>query len=221
MKYRGIFFDFDYTLGDATEAIVAGFLYGLHTMGYRTMPTREDIRHTVGFVLKDGFTNLTGETDEAKRDEFCKLYRSICTPAQIATAKLCDGCVELLQDLYRRGVKLAVVSSKPSSILNEILKAREIHGLFDFVIGPDQVPRPKPDPAGILRALEVTGLTAGEVLYCGDTVIDAQAGQNAGVDFCAVLNGTTPAADFAAYPHVYIAPGLPQLHDWLGKEERV
>lgn len=221
MKYRGIFFDFDYTLGDATEAIVAGFLYGLHTMGYQTMPTREDIRHTVGLVLKDGFTQITGERDEDKRDRFAQLYRSVCTPVQIATAKLCDGCEALLQDLHSRGVKLAVVSSKPSYILTEILKAREIFGLFDFVIGPDQVPRPKPDPAGILRTLEVTGLDAGEVLYCGDTVIDAQAGQRAGVDFCAVLNGTTPAADFTAYPHVYIAPGLPQLQDWLAKEGRV
>lgn len=221
MKYRGIFFDFDYTLGDATEAIVAGFLYGLHTMGYQTMPTREDIRHTVGLVLKDGFTQITGERDEDKRDRFAQLYRSVCTPVQIATAKLCDGCEALLQDLHGRGVKLAVVSSKPSYILTEILKAREIFGLFDFVIGPDQVPRPKPDPAGILRALEVTGLDVGEVLYCGDTVIDAQAGQRAGVDFCAVLNGTTPAGDFAAYPHVYIAPGLPQLQDWLTKEGQV
>lgn len=218
MRYRGIFFDFDYTLGDATEAIVAGFLYGLHTMGYPVMPTREDIRHTVGFVLKDGFTNITGERDEAKRDQFCRLYRSVCTPVQIATAVLCDGCEALLHDLHARGVKLAVVSSKPASILNEILKARGIYDLFDFVIGPDQVPMPKPDPAGILRALEVTGLSKDEVLYCGDTVIDAQAGRNAGVDFCAVLNGTTPAADFDPFPHVHIAPDLPELQGWLAKE---
>ncbi len=221
MRYRGIFFDFDYTLGDATEAIVAGFLYGLYTMGYETMPTREDIRHTVGFVLKDGFTNLTGETDEGKRDQFCKLYRSVCTPVQIATAVLCDGCVHLLDTLRGRGVKLAVVSSKPSHILVEILKARGIFDRFDFVIGPDQVPRPKPDPAGILAALTATGLDRSDVLYCGDTVIDAQAGRNAGVDFCAVLNGTTPAADFAELPHVHIAPDLPELEGWLTKEALV
>ncbi len=220
MKYRGIFFDFDYTLGDATEAIVAGFLYGLHTMDY-PIPTRAQIRHTVGLVLKDGFTEITGVTDEAERTRFAQLYRSVCTPVQIATAVLCDGCRELLETLRARGLKLAVVSSKPSAILAEILKARDIYGLFDFVIGPDQVPKPKPDPAGILRALEVTGLGAGEVLYCGDTVIDAQAGRNAGVDFCAVLNGTTPAADFAPFPCVNIAPTLPALQDWLIKEERI
>ncbi len=218
MKYRGIFFDFDYTLGDATEAIVAGFLYGLHCMGYREMPSREDIRHTVGLVLKDGFTQLTGVTDEAQRDAFTVRYRSICTPAQIATAVLCDGARELLEDLRAKGVRLAVVSSKPKAILTQILERHDILKLLDFVIGPDQLPRPKPDPAGILAALEATGLERGEILYCGDTVIDAGAAQNAGVDFCAVLNGTTPAEDFAAFPHVHIAPTLPELHGWLDKE---
>ena len=217
MKYRGIFFDFDYTLGDATEAIIAGFLYGLHTMGY-PIPTREEIRLTVGFVLQDGFTRLTGVTDEAKRDEFCRLYRSIGTPAQIATAVLCDGARELLEDLHGRGVKLAVVSSKPKHILSKILERQGILDLLDFVVGPDQLPRPKPDPAGILAALEATGLGREEVLYCGDTVIDAGAGQNAGVDFCAVLNGTTPAEQFGPYPCVQIAPDLPALHAWLTGE---
>ena len=190
-------------------------------MGYETMPTRAQIRHTVGLVLKDGFTEITGETDEEKRTQFAKLYRSVCTPVQIATATLCDGCEELLKALRDRGLKLAVVSSKPSHILIDILKARGIFDYFDFIIGPDQVPRPKPDPAGILRTLEVTGLDKGDVLYCGDTVIDAEAGQRAGVDFCAVLNGITPAEDFAPFPHVHIAPTLPELQGWLLKEDPV
>ena len=45
---------------------------------------------------------------------------------------------------------------------------------------------------------------------------DAQTAQAAGTDFCAVLNGTTPAAAFAPYPSVHIAPDLPDLRRWLG-----
>ena len=44
----------------------------------------------------------------------------------------------------------------------------------------------------------------------------AQTAQAAGTDFCAVLNGTTPAAAFAPYPSVHIAPDLPDLRRWLG-----
>lgn len=220
MKYSGVFFDFDYTLGDATEAIVAGFLYGLHTMGY-PIPTREAIRLTVGLVLKDGFTAITGETDEAKRDEFARLYRSICTPAQIATAVLCPGAKELLETLHDKGVKLAVVSSKPGPILEKILERQGVAHLFDLIIGADAVEKPKPDPAGIYAALRATGLEKGQILYCGDTVIDAGAAQNAGVDFCPVLNGTTPAEAFDPWPHVHLSPTLDDLRAWLIKEDRI
>lgn len=220
MKYSGVFFDFDYTLGDATEAIVAGFLYGLHTMGY-PIPTREAIRLTVGLVLKDGFTAITGETDEAKRDEFARLYRSICTPAQIATAVLCPGAKELLETLHDKGVKLAVVSSKPGPILEKILERQGVAHLFDLIIGADAVEKPKPDPAGIYAALRATGLEKGQILYCGDTVIDAGTAQNAGVDFCPVLNGTTPAEAFDPWPHVHLSPTLDDLRAWLIKEDRI
>ncbi len=46
MKYKGVFFDFDYTLGDATDAIMAGFTHGFVTLG-RTAPEREAVRQTV------------------------------------------------------------------------------------------------------------------------------------------------------------------------------
>lgn len=220
MKYSGVFFDFDYTLGDATEAIVAGFLYGLHTMGY-PIPTREEIRLTVGLVLKDGFTAITGETDEGKREEFTRLYRSICTPAQIATAVLCPGAKELLETLHGKGVKLAVVSSKPGPILEKILERQGVAHLFDFIIGADAVKKPKPDPAGIYAALQATGLDKDRILYCGDTVIDAGAAQNAGVDFCPVLNGTTGAEAFGTWPHVHLSPTLDDLREWLTKEDLV
>ena len=49
-----------------------------------------------------------------------------------------------------------------------------------------------------------------------DTVIDAQAAKSAGVDFCAVLNGTTPGEAFDGYTHVHIAQDLWDVKKWLG-----
>ena len=46
-------------------------------------------------------------------------------------------------------------------------------------------------------------------------MLDAGAAKNAGMDFAAVLNGTTPAEDFVAWPYVYIAKDLWELKDWL------
>ena len=74
----------------------------------------------------------------------------------------------------------------------------------------------KPDPEGLLWAMDKLGLKREDVLFCGDTTIDAETAQNAGVDFCAVLNGTTPAEAFSAYPSVHISPDLWDLKSWLG-----
>lgn len=217
MKYKGLFFDFDYTLGDATEAIVAGFVYGLYTMGY-PLPSREEIRGTVGLVLRDAFTALTGESSTEKRDEFSDLYRLCSSPMQPKAAKLFPGAEELLRDMKARGIKLAVVSSKPSTVLRPVLEEKGIADCFQVVLGADLVKNPKPDPEGILFAAEKLGLKQEEILYCGDTTIDAQAGMRAGVDFCPVLNGTTPAKEFESYPQVFLAEDLEKLHHWLKEE---
>ncbi|MEG1072641.1 MAG: HAD-IA family hydrolase, partial [Oscillospiraceae bacterium] len=112
--------------------------------------------------------------------------------------------------------RLGVVSSKHTGMLVEIMEQHHLTDKMDAVLGGDVVTHGKPDPEGILIALERTGMEKCQVLFCGDTVIDAATAQNAGVDFCAVLNGTTGAPAFAEYPHVHIAPNLPELQQWLG-----
>ena len=52
MEYRGILFDFDYTLGDSTPAIVIGFQEGMSAMGWPA-PTQEQVRPTIGMTLQN------------------------------------------------------------------------------------------------------------------------------------------------------------------------
>ena len=62
----------------------------------------------------------------------------------------------------------------------------------------------------------VMGLRPDQVLFCGDTTIDAGTAKNAGCDFAAVLLGVTPAEDFQSWPCQYLAPDLKALAKWLG-----
>ena len=55
MSYRGVFFDFDYTLGDSTSAIAEGYRLGFLELGLDP-PTVEQVRHTVGLTLADGYS---------------------------------------------------------------------------------------------------------------------------------------------------------------------
>ena len=215
MDYQAVLFDFDYTLGDATASIYGGFCYGFEKMGL-PKPRMEAVRETVGYILEDGFTILTGERDEARRAEFRRWFQEKVEGRQAEMTRLFPGAAELLRALHAQGIKVGVVTSKRRTTLHEILSRYELLELMTATVGGETVTRPKPDPEGLLGALETMGVERGRALYCGDTTIDAATGQNAGVDFSAVLNGTTPAAAFEAYPHVHIAPDLPELKRWLG-----
>lgn len=214
MDYKAVIFDFDYTLGDATEAILAGFTYGMTSMGYPA-PERETVRQTVGMLLEDAYTKLTGDTDPEHRDQFRTLFSSVARPMQAANTPLCTGASELLHGLRNVGAATGIVSTKHTTTLNTILAQHRLNGLLSFVIGGDMVESPKPDPEGLRTGIRLLGLTSNQILYCGDTVIDAETARNASVNFCAVLNGTTPAEAFSPYSCRHIAPNLPDLQRWL------
>ena len=126
------------------------------------------------------------------------------------------GPRELLTALHDRGVKVAIVSTKHGSTIRKIFDHQGLLHTADLIVGGSDVTRSKPDPEGLSFALARLELTAEQVLFCGDTVIDAQTARNGGADFSAVLNGTTPAAAFDAWPHVHVAPDLNELGRWLG-----
>ena len=223
MRYQGVFFDFDYTLGDSTPAIAEGYRRGFAALGLDE-PTVEQVRTTVGMKLEDGYAFLTGDHDAGRQARFRHIFAtSVGVEAQgddrklmIEGTVLLPGAVELLAALKNAGTRAAIVSTKPGDTIRRIFGFRGRLDLLDLVVGGDEVSRSKPDPEGVGIALDRLGLKREQILFCGDTVIDAATAQAAGCDFCAVLNGTTPREAFSDYPCAYIADDLAGLQDWLG-----
>ena len=163
VMFQAVCFDFDYTLGDCTDSIVAGFVHGLTGLGWPA-PDRETVRGTVGYLLEDSYTMITGDCDPDRRARFRALFSEI-----------------------------AVERQRKETVLY----------------------RHKPDPEGLLYALDRLGVRPEDALFCGDTVLDAGAAKNAGTHFAAVLQGTTPREAFDSFPTDYIAPKLADLARWL------
>ena len=212
--YRGIFFDFDYTLGDATDCIVAGFYYAFARLGLPE-PEYEAVRYTIGMTLENAYTLLSGDGDAGRQAEFRRLYVEKANPLQVKETRLFPGAVELLDRLKADGVTVAIVSTKRSDVIYDILANKNLSDRVAFVVGGSDVAHPKPAPDAALLALSKAGSKRSEALFVGDTVIDAETACRAGLDFAAVCNGTTPASAFAAWPHVFVAKDLPALNDWL------
>ena len=213
--YRAVCFDFDYTLADATDSIVAGFQHGFTKMGWPA-PDRETVRGTIGYLLEDAYTMLTGDSDPARRAQFRPLFLEVAKERQRRETVLFPGAEELLRALHGHGVKTAIVSTKRGDTIQYIMERYHLLDQLEFVIGSEDVHAPKPDPTGLLRAMETLGVTGDEVLYCGDTVLDAGTAQRAGTHFAAVTTGVTPAGDFASYPCDYVARDMVDMKAWLG-----
>ncbi len=222
MNDRGIFFDFDYTLGDSTPAIAQGYRLGFAALGLDP-PAVERVRTTVGHTLADGYVMLTGDHDQARQEFFCRTFRETVgvdadgegRRLMVEGTALLPGAAELLEALKRAGARTAIVSTKPGDTIRQIFAHQGRLDLLDLVVGGDEVQHTKPNPEGLRLALERLGLSAEEVLFCGDTVIDAATAQAGGCRFCAVLNGTTRAPAFERFPCVHIAPDLMELKAWL------
>ena len=213
--YKAICFDFDYTLGDCTDSIVAGFHTGFAKLGW-PVPDRETVRGTIGFLLEDSYTMLTKDEDEERRGLFRKYFIEVAMERQRKETILFPYAPELLRGLKEAGIETGIVSTKRGDTIEIILENHGLRDCLDVVIGSADVQKYKPAPQGLFLAMERLGVQKEEVLFCGDTVLDAGAAKNAGCDFAAVLNGTTPAEAFADYPCVHISPNLEDLARWLG-----
>ena len=81
-----------------------------------------------------------------------------------------------LSTLRASGYRLAVGSSSKNA--KYILRKVELDGMFDAIIGGDDIVRSKPDPEVFIKAAEAVG-----VLPCNSAVVeDAEAGLQAAVD---------------------------------------
>ena len=102
---------------------------------------------------------------------------------------LYDGVAELVGALRARGVPLAIVTGK-SRRAYEITSMHVDLSPFEIVVVEDDVPAPKPDPAGIVRAHAALG--GGRAVYVGDTPMDAEAATRAGLQPAAALWARPP-----------------------------
>ena len=83
----------------------------------------------------------------------------------------------------------AIFSNKPVYFIRRILAELNFHQPFVSVLGGDSVDRHKPDPQGLLRIMETLRISPEETLMVGDSPLDIEAGQRAGVSTCAVTYG--------------------------------
>lgn len=213
-QYDIYLFDFDYTLADSSRGIVMCFRHVLNANRLGGNVTDDDIKRTIGLTLEEAFGIFTGITDAARIHELRLQYVRHADTCMTANTHLFAEAADVLQRLKARGARLGIISTKFRYRIAEFLQLHGLHPLFDLIIGGEDVTEAKPSPQGVLTALKRLGFEhpgQADVLYVGDSLVDAHTAQAAAVPFAAVLHGTTPAEAFAPLPHVAVMPTLEAL----------
>ena len=205
--YKAYLFDFDYTLADSSRGIVMCFRNVLAMHGHDGI-SDESIKRTIGKTLEESFTILTGIDDKETLAGYRKDYVAQADRLMTANTVLFPETLDVLSRLKERGARIGIISTKYRYRIMELLGKKLPEGFLDIIVGGEDVKTPKPSPEGLTFAISHLGLEAADVLYCGDSTVDAETARNAGVDFAGVLHGMTTREELEAYPHAGIVTSL-------------
>ena len=186
LRYKTILFDMDGTIADTDPMIVATFndLYDKYRGGKRRPP--EELYYFSGPPIKETLANEFPELDQKEiLHEFHDLSRSYYDTCIFPY----PNCKEVLTELKNSGVHLGVVTNKMHDLALVVIDLLNLNGLFDVVIGSDDVIHTKPHQEGMLKAIEMVGGSIKETLYVGDNPSDLMCANNANVDCCLVYWG--------------------------------
>lgn len=210
MNYTTYLFDFDYTLADSSRGIVTCFRNVLNRHGY-THPTDNDIKRTIGKTLEESFSILSGVTDTRQLTEFKKEYIKEADTHMTVNTVLFLETKSVLAALKDSGARIGIISTKFRYRIKELLDQHFPEDFLDIIIGGEDVQTPKPSPEGLLLAIRQLHVTKAETLYIGDSTVDAETAQKAGVDFAGITHGMTTAEELKKYPHKKIMSSLEEL----------
>lgn len=191
MKIRAVLYDFDGTLADTTELIMRSYR---HTMDTHLGAAPQDDEWLSGFGMTLEAQIARFARSPAEAEAMLDTYRRYQRTHHDTMVAPFPGTLETLEALRRRGIRLAIVTSKHRE---GALRGMDLCGIVDHfpvVVTPEDVASPKPHPEPVLFALERLGVRAEEAVFVGDSPHDVASGRAAGTRTAGALWGPFPRA---------------------------
>lgn len=192
---RAVLYDFDGTLADSTDLIMRCYR---HTMSTHLGECPPDEAWLAGFgtPLETQIARFARSDGEAAA--MLDTYRAYQDTIHDELLRPFPGAAETVAELDRRGIALAIVTSKHRRSTLRGMGLCGITAHFDVIVTPEDVSNPKPHPDPVHVALERLGVSAGEALFVGDSPHDMASGRAAGTRTAAALWGPFPRASLLA-----------------------
>lgn len=186
--YKAVIFDLDGTLLNTLGDLASSVNFALKSCGYSERTVNE-IRAFIGNgvikLMQRATPDGIGQEDF---DRCFNLFRSYYLEHMFDTTKPYDGVLPLLDSLKEAGIKTAVVSNKLHS--GVVGLCRDFFGdRLTCAFGVLDESERKPSPANVFKAVKEMKVEAADCVYVGDSEVDVQTANNAGLDCIAVTWG--------------------------------
>jgi len=211
-----IIFDLDGTLLNTIADLAISTNYALEKCGFPTHDT-EAYRFFIGNginnlfmkVLPEGFK--TSENILMIRQYFLEYYGAHNAELTVPY----PGIPEILLHLQKAGFQLAVASNKYQQATEKLVKYFFPEIKFMAVFGQREGIPVKPDPTIVHDILSIAKVEKREVLYIGDSGVDMQTAQNAGVDACGVTWGFRTRSEMEEFSPAYFVDEATEILEIL------
>jgi pyrophosphatase PpaX len=178
-------FDFDGTLVDSEELILASFRHATQVVLGWT-PDDDVFRAGIGLTLEQQTENLAGD----RADQLFDVYVDHNRAAHATLLRGFDGIHDMLDRLHAQGACLGIVTAKIRHTLELGIDTVGLdRALFDVTVAKEDTEDHKPHPAPLLYALERLAASPADAVYVGDSPFDLQAAHAAGSAAAAALWG--------------------------------
>ncbi|MCX7289007.1 MAG: phosphoglycolate phosphatase [Rhodobacterales bacterium] len=189
-----VIFDLDGTLIDSAPDIHAAANRVFEGKGLQPFPfdvVRGFIGNGVGILVSRLLATSGLDSNGPLHAELVRDFINIYEEAVDLTS-VYPGAAQALADLQAAGHPMGLCTNKPERPARAALAHFGLDGYFQVVIGGDSLADRKPHPAPLLAT--VNGLHARRALFVGDSEVDAETAQAAGIPLALFTGGYRKAA---------------------------
>lgn len=182
-------FDLDGTLLDTSGDLAAAVNHALASAGRATFSV-DEVRPMIGggsrHMLAQGMER-TGGCSEAELDLLQRRLLDFYERNIAVHTRPFPGCVEALDTLRQRGVRLAIMTNKYEHLARRVIADLDLTDYFPVIVGGDTMGVAKPSPVPIQAMIERSG--GGRAAFVGDSIYDVKAAHAAGLPVVACSFG--------------------------------
>jgi phosphoglycolate phosphatase len=185
--YDLIIFDWDGTLSNSINWIIDCIMQVSISLDI-PQPTEQECKNIIGLSLPEAMKALFPNITENDKFRLIELYRDKYQSKPASPNDLFKETLPVLTQLQSLGKILAVATGKGRTGLDRVLDGTNTRSFFQELRCADTMTS-KPSPHMVIDIMNATNHSTSQTIMIGDSTLDLEMGNNAGVACIGVTTG--------------------------------